>query len=233
MEFNNAMEMLKKTQSFKTVHRNPKYGIENLTVKVTTTPNKAMFCGGIEDDVMYFNKSFFNAMGRGLRFAGVKIPFPLDISNFNELAIENLYAYKLAEMSRMLNDVKTDIYNYNHLQIIENLAKTFKIRIEFYFGLFKEDSWYTTPDPEYYAGCGNTIIKIFIEGDHFEFIEKLEPNFAEKLSGQQIERSIRHQQNILNSIQKTRGACERPQRGRPQKRRPQQSTYVNRSHNRW
>lgn len=202
MEFSYIPNMVGRLDSLDTLRRNASYNIRQLSVIATTQRNSGVVSGYGKQ---YHMKCFFIAMSHGFRNIGMTIIGIDDIitSKLKENEIINLYAFELAEMFNMLNNTKIDTYNPEHLKIVESMANLYCIKIEFYIGHYRNNNWYTTPDPAHIIGTGKKIIRILNKGDHFEFLEKLENGFVEDLTNSTIDSAVRRQEQIYENIQQT------------------------------
>lgn len=191
-----------KNVSLETIRKNAKYNIKQLSVKAITIHNSGII---LVNDKKYYQKCFFISIIDGFRSIGMK-PFQyINTFGLNSDQVRNIFTVELVMISGMLNNSKIDTDNYHHTKLISDLVRNFNIKIEVYIGHYKENCWYTTPDPALNIGTGKKIIRILNKGDHFEYLAELESGFIEDLTGltnSKINNSIEYQKKLIEDFEK-------------------------------
>ncbi len=104
----------------------------------------------------YYNKCFFIALADGLKE--------------NNINVEPQW---LMSSTQMFNHIMVDTFYEDHRNMIEYLAGSYGVRIDFYIGVFDDtdNEWYCTPDPQYTVNASSKkIVKIINKPLHFEHI---------------------------------------------------------------
>ena len=192
-------QMFARNMSLYTIRENVNYSIGDIAVKATTVSNSGVIINIYNRQKKHTKKCFFLAVIHGFRENNIKIFNNLDVSQLSENDVDNLYAFKLAQKYNMLNNKLVDTDKPYHLRVVENIARSFRVRIEFYMGHYK-DQWYTTPDPAYVIGISKTVIRILNRGAHFEYLLENE-SIIQDLTTSTITNVIANQHVILKDIE--------------------------------
>lgn len=169
------------------------YNFKVFSVKPKTMHNDGVI---IYNNTEYFMKCFFIAISQALNTLGI-----------------NVSPGYLANKYNMLNNDMIDTNIKNHKIIIENIAKTYDLKIEFFIGQSRKENnstvWYTTPYPQITIGTGKSTIRLLNYGQHFELLLSVEQGFIPKFDQNKIATVLEEQYHSFAVQKATNDAIKR------------------------
>lgn len=160
--------------------------------------NGVVYANGVE----YTNKCAFIAIEHGFKHHGITT-IKSNRGNVQATAIEFMKRMNFANWHQQ--HLMFDIFTNNpqdqaRLNLFTRLFP--QIQLQFYYGVFRNNQWYTAPDvyKDVVFGTGTKIIRILNKGAHFEFITTQDDKFVYEPKTMTPDKAFMDQHEILCRI---------------------------------